>query len=452
MEKIKFKIGEFYSKLLKLLPDKVRNHIDYRIYIAKHQPILTIVFFASAIASLYQIVDLIFENSIFQITHTKLISNAKFWMLISPIIVTIIIKIIGIIKGYQIFRIEKRVLNMIDKNDYEILKVSKFEEEEHQKETDKIEGIEIEKDCYYSETLNIALQNTEKCEFVFFKSKRKKVKKYIKSHFNFLKVFLDYQYMISKKHDKIFHNETKICLSRDFDKELKKVYYHHLGYFDTYLTNLTAGKTLEDGITGKKLSSMDTFIKSDKLTGISADDYNNEIGISTIGITEDNYIVFWIQNSRALSSENLIVPTGSGSCDYYDDIDNDFIRTIKNAMERELLEESLTKFDKKGRSKYIEGTLLLGYFRWIKKAGKPEFVGITKLKLSYVELESNNKEVRKSKELEPEEFTNLDDLKKILIKQIKNKRTSIPLRYNIKVLLKYIKDNPEKIREFLKIG
>jgi len=85
--------------------------------------------------------------------------------------------------------------------------------------------------------------------------------------------------------------------------------------------------------------------------------------------------------TAAQSSASLWAPSGSGSVDLRD------MRALKArsqrlrdviaaAMVRELVEEShVTARD-------IEWTEVLGYFRWLTKGGKPEYVGVTRLRLA----------------------------------------------------------------------
>lgn len=79
---------------------------------------------------------------------------------------------------------------------------------------------------------------------------------------------------------------------------------------------------------------------------------------------------------------------GSGSIDFKDYSKlKTFNQTIKDAMTRELKEEnSLNKTD------FSAETKILGFFRWIKRGGKPEFVGITKISCDYTDLEPDRKE------------------------------------------------------------
>ena len=130
----------------------------------------------------------------------------------------------------------------------------------------------------------------------------------------------------------------------------------------------------------------------------------------------------------------------------------DFIKTIKKAMERELLEESTKlKYDKK----YITNTKIIGYFRWLDldKSGKPEFVGITKLNLKYNDLKNNLKEVRENgheKFSLTQEVKSITDMTAYLEKEINsNIHLSVPLYFNMVAILQYIKEFENEAKSFL---
>jgi len=177
-----------------------------------------------------------------------------------------------------------------------------------------------------------------------------------------------------------------------------------------------------------------------RLKDISSSLANNHIGISTLGITKDNYLVIWKQNHKNQVVEGQFVSTGSGSCDY---ADIHFDRnqkmslpdTIKYAMERELKEEN-----KLGESAEIRETIVLGFFRWLSRCGKPEFVGVSYLNNVLNDLIPNTNEV-----FHKEQFYFNDNEE--LVEKIdeifgSNLPLSVPLQVNLKLLKQYLKKNP----------
>src|SRR4051812_35605749 len=103
----------------------------------------------------------------------------------------------------------------------------------------------------------------------------------------------------------------------------------------------------------------------------------NPIGVSTLAFTDDGKLVLVLQDNKAHSSGNKYAPAGSGSSDHQDlkilrrrrEPLQDF---IARGMRRELREECRLQERELGE------TLLLGYFRWINKGAKPEYVGVTR--------------------------------------------------------------------------
>ncbi len=217
---------------------------------------------------------------------------------------------------------------------------------------------------------------------------------------NILLPFLTHQYFYSLKEGKNFFNEEKLCLSCDLEKDNPEVICHKGSYFDSFLTNERYGKHLVS-----KLDSSDVIAdarnyapftpKGGKwvISDITSSYLNHHIGISTIALTKDKYMVFWKQNDKNQIRAGKIVSTGSGSCDYADlvKVENEnysFPLTIKKAMERELREEN-----KLGAGVSIQETVIVGYFRWISRGGKPEFVGFSRLNSMMNDLHGNEKEV-----------------------------------------------------------
>lgn len=127
----------------------------------------------------------------------------------------------------------------------------------------------------------------------------------------------------------------------------------------------------------------------------------------------------------------------------------DLIKTITQTMNRELLEESTKKID----FSQIAQTKVIGFFRWLSRAGLPQFVGITKLKLSFTELSFNAAEVRRPNAHENEialehKINDMTELKAYLTAEKKKENLSVPLYYNIFALLQYIENSEAEAKEF----
>lgn len=123
--------------------------------------------------------------------------------------------------------------------------------------------------------------------------------------------------------------------------------------------------------------------------------------------------------------------------------------SIKNAMDRELTEEnSILKSAKISESK------VLGFFRWVRRSGKPEFVGITKLDNRVDELTANYQEVDTKltyyfKDIN--DFANIiDEILNFTDTSKKNPRIlSVPLKMNLLILKEYFVNNKEGLKQFI---
>lgn len=241
-------------------------------------------------------------------------------------------------------------------------------------------------------------------ELVYNKEMEERIGDFIQDNKNQLLPFLRYQYRLSNFYGKMFFNERKFCLSTEFyieegKENVYKVGCHKGTYYDTFLTNVISGKELRSNQDNKLIASAKEFMPVRKLASdlyslkdITTSIMNNEVGVSTLGITSDNYLILWRQNRAAQSSSGLLVPTGSGSADWKDYKQGSLNETIINAMGRELWEENGGK--KLGVSyENIGQTQILGYFRWLKKGGKSEFVGVTRLNADLITFSQQKSEV-----------------------------------------------------------
>ena len=105
---------------------------------------------------------------------------------------------------------------------------------------------------------------------------------------------------------------------------------------------------------------------------------SGHIGITTLLLTENRRIAMLYQGAGKAVGARTVTLGGSGSMDYSDlaaaERTGDLRTAITHAMACELGEET-------GMDDLIGGieacTRLTGFFRWINRSGKPEFVGIT---------------------------------------------------------------------------
>lgn len=205
--------------------------------------------------------------------------------------------------------------------------------------------------------------------------------------------FLRHNHRAAMYQGKQFYNEKKYGLSQEIDPAAPRARVHKTCYFDTYLTNIIPGQRLTynnghrepvDAAVPELLPYRVTG-KGRQLYALGEQYTANELGVTTLLIMPNDYIRLWTQNRLAQCSNGLLVASGSGSADWADcagcigDADG-LRRAVIRGMERELWEESngLRANERKRFANSVE-TRITGYFRWLKKGGKSEFVGVSRL-------------------------------------------------------------------------
>lgn len=279
-----------------------------------------------------------------------------------------------------------------------------------------------------------------------------KVQAHIRDHEEAAKEFLNHFVLDALRHGRMFFNEPKLCLSEDIIPGTPSVACHTAGYYDSFLTNEISGRYLKTGENGKTvITSRYVFpaIKDRKgdmrLLDLEHSQMNNHIGCSTIGITADGYMLLWRQGEKTQFNRGRLVPTGSGSCNPSDLAGHNFSATIIRAMERELREES-TPERKEGEYK----TKILGFFRWIQRGGKPEFIGITRLPGMMRDYKPNPQEMKNSSHSYRAEY--IDSIPGLLdtVRHLKrHHKLSVPLHACLKALEEYAHTNKKELEYFI---
>ena len=260
-----------------------------------------------------------------------------------------------------------------------------------------------------------------------------------------------------------FENENKLCLASDLLEDDSNVMYYKGCYYVSFLTNeLSTQRVVAPGAEPQPILDgvSELFPREQKQTGYELKSINdscmgNHIGVSTLALTEDNNIVLWRQTKRAKKSQTLLAPTGSGSCDYVDlDASRSLQRTIKTSMKREFAEES----SERGSGELptylkakVSDTALLGYFRWVNRAGKPEFVGAAKVEVPANRLFPNVSEVERAT-FESEKLVrpcgSLEVMQKELKELLQRDDLSVPLWVNITCLEEALLEDPQRWDKF----
>ena len=210
---------------------------------------------------------------------------------------------------------------------------------------------------------------------------------------NTYELFLRHNHLDAMHNGRQFYNEKKYGLSAELDPNNPVGRVHKTCYFDSFLLNIIPGRRLMSNRDNTEVANtldpdllcyrMENGRKILCETGIRKT--ANEPGVTTLCLLPGGYIRLWQQNRMAQCSSTLLVASGSGSADW-DDCkrflgDPDGLRkTVVRGMERELWEESngLRANQMKLFADAVE-TRITGYFRWLSKNAKSEFVGVSRL-------------------------------------------------------------------------
>jgi hypothetical protein len=163
-------------------------------------------------------------------------------------------------------------------------------------------------------------------------------------------------------------------------------------YFDALLTaEAFRSRIFRNNIQGEKevYTDLTTYfpVNEEMVDGVDCvrfregffKEVSGHIGITTLLITENRRVAMLHQGSTKAVGSHTVSLGGSGSMNYSDMTlakrDDDLRVAVTYGMARELCEET-------GMQKHFpavrENTMLIGFFRWIDRCGKPEFVGLTR--------------------------------------------------------------------------
>lgn len=284
----------------------------------------------------------------------------------------------------------------------------------------------------------------------------RRVRDHIKDKREVLLPFLGRQFVASLAESNQFFNDSKICLGSDILPGCTEVSVYEAGYFDSFLTNevcttqlmVPSGDTLVDG-THFFPAYLD-WAGVPRLKQIADSLMNNHIGVSVLAITTDGELLIWQQSERAVIHPGQLVASGSGSCDASDAREESLVKTVVTAMERELREESVA-LEHPIRETEIGPTMLLGYWRWVRRGGKPEFAGVTRLKVPRTMIEPNTTEVRRPTEHRPSRWPakNTGQLLRSIVEIRSQRDLSVSLAACLLALEEYATSNPQEVDAFL---
>jgi len=198
-----------------------------------------------------------------------------------------------------------------------------------------------------------------------------------------------------------FYNSKKIRLCDDLTPITTQIHIQKTDYFSVFCSNdlsyrkLRSRKSLSNRFNGGDILLDD----NDCLSTLEDSVMGNNIGVSTLAITSDDYVIISLQGDLNNVGAGRFSPSGSGSEDYADAKGcKNLGAVLLNGMNRELDEEcSLPK-----KSSVL--TKVVGYIRIVERGGKPDFFGLTRIPYTKAEVEGwipGNPEIRQGLMQEP---------------------------------------------------
>ncbi len=210
--------------------------------------------------------------------------------------------------------------------------------------------------------------------------KRSNTKTYIKQYESILLKFLNHKWHDVTHKGGEFTNDAKICLGSELVKEEDGSYTWAIckgWYYNGVLTNFIFSQYV-----GGSYYRLYPPINVDNtcIKPFGSSDFSDHIGVSTLLVTSDNYVVVFEQASNAGYNAGKMMPSGSGSLDYADYIKGeDFRQMVIRGAQRELLQEASLEKKMEEDETWIIETRILSFYRDLERGGKPEFCCISSI-------------------------------------------------------------------------
>ena len=158
---------------------------------------------------------------------------------------------------------------------------------------------------------------------------------------------------------------------------------HRARFFDAVCSNELGTLRIIRSDTGEEydLRRAELADSAGALKLLSSSTLAEPVGISTVAITSDDKLVVVRQSALNAASGLLLAPSGSGTLEPRDLLTAAgkprklLHSTVRAGMERELCEEC------GARPGEIAATQVVGFARWMERGAKPEFFGLTTLKV-----------------------------------------------------------------------
>ena len=158
----------------------------------------------------------------------------------------------------------------------------------------------------HSDNIDRLLQADRPIHAILCTDKEKRVLKYIKNYRDILLPFLNGKWHEMKNRNGSFYNERKLCMASEFGESGGEWYVRVCKgcYYNSYLTNV---------IYAKKLSHQSGWgmtppanIANYPVRRLEKSVMSDHIGISTLAVTTDGYVIILHQNDKALTSTDRL--------------------------------------------------------------------------------------------------------------------------------------------------
>lgn len=177
----------------------------------------------------------------------------------------------------------------------------------------------------------------------------------------------------------VVYDAAKVGLRTDlsmatFAPEAPPIRLQRTSYFASEVSNELTGRViLERGTDAVVYDGRSMAVAGDVLRDLEGGALSNHIGVSTLAVTSDGFLILTLQSSGSAQDPTGLVPSGSGSADLEDaDGAGTFGGFVRTAMDRELSEEC-------GLPRGAITTRLCGYARLLHRGGKPDLFGLSRL-------------------------------------------------------------------------
>lgn len=212
-------------------------------------------------------------------------------------------------------------------------------------------------------------------------------------------------------------------LATDLSIQTKEVEIKKTKYFDMLATNHLVFKKIRSKYNISELFDGTKLIYGDdnQIIRLSESAMSDIIGVNTLAITKDGYLIISRQGVSSEVSPADYVPSGSGSLkrsDVRKNKSSNFLELVAFGATRELIEECNLP------QKTVIYTKTIGYVRLLKRGGKPDFFGISVIELDMETIKGylkTSSEIKKKLMMEPT-FVKIDvnNIEKSIVDTIAN--------------------------------